>query len=183
MQPQHCALDETRTARDSRITETLPLPGIILGIGVREPPRPNRLDLNNRLAPSPHKMAGSLRDDDEASRRHGLGGLYIELGFNAGRKPSSNGEGQFVNQRIEAAWLVRRGRPRHLGRRFHSRAGAVHGALRGLETVLSLAGRGDAGGSADGVQVERPSTVPRLQETRLADGRLSDLCPQALPGR
>src|SRR5260370_8526017 len=79
MQPQNCALDETRTARDSGITETLPLPGIILGIGVREPPRPNRLDLNNRLAPSPHKMAGSLRDDDEAFPRPGLCGLYLAL--------------------------------------------------------------------------------------------------------
>ena len=30
------------------------------------------------------------------------------VGFNAGHKPSSSGEGQFVNQRLEAAWNVRR---------------------------------------------------------------------------
>jgi hypothetical protein len=39
--------------------------------------------------------------------RRGLPGLTV-VGFNAGRKPSGAGEHQFVNERVEVAWHLRR---------------------------------------------------------------------------
>jgi len=57
----------------------LPLPRVIRRIDVGHPPGADALRLDDRLAPSPIRMMSSFRDDDEASGRHRLGCLHVQL--------------------------------------------------------------------------------------------------------
>jgi hypothetical protein len=79
------ALQEHRPAFRRRLEQKLggilaaSVPGIVLRIHVGEPPRTNRVDLEDSFSLRPGKMMRAFRHDYEASSRHRLARLYVKL--------------------------------------------------------------------------------------------------------
>src|SRR2546425_12544136 len=111
----------------------LPLPRVIRRIDVGHPPGADALRLDDRLAPSPIKMMSSSRDDDEASGRHGLGCLHVQLVAEADVERAGD-HGEVPIGWVEVWWNVvavgylQAVRERHIGHRSIALEGGALGS-------------------------------------------------------
>src|SRR6266853_1163742 len=112
---------------------SLPPPRVIRRIDVGHPPGADALGLDDRLAPSPIIVMSSSRDDDEASGRHGLGCLHVQLVAEADVERAGD-HGEVPIGWVEVWWNVvavgylQAVRERHIGHRSIALEGGALGS-------------------------------------------------------